>query len=170
MKTRFICHNAIALVGLALLGTTGCSLMHDIKTIFVPEKEAPLVEIEPSDDVNTTATISPTTPPPTTTPYHQSATKPGVADTVKPGDVELVWKAADDSIVAYHIYYGTSVNDLKEHIRVPITSLRKMLHPAHGPSFRYILTGLDKSKEIFVSLSAENDSGVSEKTPPMKVN
>lgn len=167
MKTQLICNGATLLVGLVLLSTTGCSLMHDIKTIFVPEKEAPLVEIEPSEDINTTATVKPRTPPPVTTPYHQSTTTPEAA---RPGDIELVWKAADDSIVAYHIYYGTNINDLKEHVRVPITSLRKMLHPAHGPSFRYILTGLDKSKDVYVSLSAENDSGLSEKTSPMKVN
>lgn len=75
--------------------------------------------------------------------------------------VELLWKVPNENVIAYHFYYGTRPNELSEHVRVPVERIEKLAHPVYGTVFRYRLRGAFPEEELFVSIRAENDQGLS---------
>ncbi len=86
------------------------------------------------------------------------------------GDVELLWKMNPDrSIRTYHIYYGTNEHNLSEHQVVAVGDLEQVNHPVYGPAYRYRLRGAPRGSELFIALSAENETAESSRSPVFRV-
>jgi hypothetical protein len=82
--------------------------------------------------------------------------------------VELIWKVPSGKIDAYHLAYGYSKDDISTEVILKVSDLEQMDHPEFGPVFRYILSGVPSGKDVFFTLQAENEFGISEKTPPQE--
>ena len=83
--------------------------------------------------------------------------------------VEVLWKVPSEEVFAFHLHYGLSPDDLNGNIRIPVEKLEKISHPLYGPTYRYRLFGMSPRQTTYVSLQAENQNGISPRSPVLKI-
>lgn len=79
--------------------------------------------------------------------------------------IEIVWQVPGESVERYHLAYGTDRNSLDQELTIPVSELNKIDDPIHGPVFRYTLSGIEVGTPIFFTIQAENQYGLSPKSP-----
>ena len=83
--------------------------------------------------------------------------------------VEVNWLVQSEPVDAYHLHYGERPSRLSEHKRIDTMSLEKTDHPEHGPIYSYNLPYRRGAKALYVAIQAENNSLLSEKSSPLKI-
>ena len=83
--------------------------------------------------------------------------------------VEILWQVPGEPIEKYHIDYGNDPANLDKHLEIPVSELEKVDDPTHGPLFRYVLTGTELGKSIYFTVQAENQYGLSPKSPVQEI-
>lgn len=76
-------------------------------------------------------------------------------------DIEIIWTANDESALGFIIKYGFSKEHQDKEVKVLTSQLEQRSDPMYGVVFRYLIEGVPKDQEIFVSLSAFNERGIS---------
>ena len=76
--------------------------------------------------------------------------------------IEVLWQIPAEPVRTYFLSYGTSPESMTRRIPLSVYNLEKVNHPVYGPSYRYVLRGVDPNKKIYIRLVAENVSGESE--------
>ena len=86
------------------------------------------------------------------------------------GALEILWQVpTGEPVDSYQLDYGTTQSELSRHIVIPVSSLEKFDHPTYGPVFRYYLRAVPKDKDVYVTLRAENQHGVSDSSGSVQV-
>ena len=86
------------------------------------------------------------------------------------GALEILWQVpTGEPVDSYQLDYGTAQSELSRHIVIPVSALEKFDHPTYGPVFRYYLRAVPKDKDVYVTLRAENQHGVSESSGSVQV-
>lgn len=87
----------------------------------------------------------------------------------EPVGLEMLWRVPDEPVTAYHFYYGIEPNNLTEHVRVPVDDIEKLVHPVYGAVYRYRIRRPLPESELFVSIRAENEHGLSPHSKELRV-
>ena len=144
--------SALLLVALLMAGSAGCSFSmtaQEDEGSAKPEVET-LIPADPS-------------------PNPAARTAAAISQSQNTSTVEVLWEVPGEAVEKYHLYYGFDAAHLDNHVEVPVAELQKIDHPKHGPVFRYELKQIPANKAIFLSLRAENKSGISDPSTPTKV-
>ncbi|MCB0358399.1 MAG: fibronectin type III domain-containing protein [Bdellovibrionales bacterium] len=86
-----------------------------------------------------------------------------------PMNVEVQWRAPEEPVAAYHVYYGSTRTNLDHYLRVSSDQLEELNHPAYGRSYRLVLPGMDPNRITYVSIQAENEAGRSPRSPVLAI-
>ena len=117
------------------------------------------IEVAP----NTVVTQNPKPPAQTA-----SLTQQGPGARVQP--VEILWRVPTDTVERYQILWGNDESNLDQKVVVEVRDLTKVDHPKFGPVFRYELRQVPMDQAIYLSLRAENRFGISQPTPPVRLD
>ncbi len=83
--------------------------------------------------------------------------------------VEVLWKVPKEEVFAFHLHYGLAPDSLNKNVRIPVEKLERVSHPLYGPTYRYRLYGMSPEQTTYVSLQAENQNGISPRSPVLKI-
>lgn len=86
--------------------------------------------------------------------------------------VEIVWAVEDDAeeeIIAYHLHHGFSKEALTSSKRLAVNQLERLNDPVLGEVYRTYLEDIPNEEDLFISLQAENQYGLSPHSPVMLV-
>lgn len=86
-----------------------------------------------------------------------------------PQFVEVLWQINPERVDKYHIYFGADAANLDGHVEIPIKKIQKVEHPTYGPVYRYELQIPRATRDTYVSIQAENVTGVSPASPPTRI-
>lgn len=84
--------------------------------------------------------------------------------------VELIWVVPEGRVTKYLLRYGMRHDDLNSIVELPIKKLTEESHPKFGKVYKYILENIPPKTEIYYSLQAGNEFGLSEPTPIASTN
>jgi hypothetical protein len=90
-------------------------------------------------------------------------------ETAPSSSVEILWQVPGEPVEKYHLNYGTDAEHLDQSKEIPVGDLEKIDHPVHGALFRYVLTGVEPGKRFFFTIQAENQYGLSPKSPVQEI-
>jgi hypothetical protein len=90
-------------------------------------------------------------------------------ESVPSSSVEILWQVPGEPVEKYHLNYGTDPEHLDQIKEIPAQDLERIDNPVHGTLFRYVLTGVEPGKRFFFTIQAENQYGVSPKSPVQEI-
>lgn len=162
------------------LNFTACSYIPFLKKEPAPVENPPLVAEQTEQDQPLVDMESAETPPLATekemttnivpqTKAVSIKSPPMIPPSTSSQGVELVWQRPAEPVTVYHLRYGVSPKNLDQSARVPVANLDKIDDLSQGPLFRYILKGVPIGKDIYVSMQAENQYGMSPESAPILI-
>lgn len=83
--------------------------------------------------------------------------------------VEVLWEVPLQPVEFYHVYYGTVSGQPDGYQRVGAAELEKIDDPVYGPVYRHVLRGVSRDRDLYVTLRAENRSGISETSQQIRI-
>lgn len=164
MKTLGAFAQSARIILLALvLAAASCS-----KT--APKEELPAATEEPTKEVHQVEQSAQQLPQTTPAPTEQGeVNKQLQSEAPVTGSVELIWQIPDQTVEKYHIEYGFAPDKLDRKVTVESAKLERVNDPVNGPIFRYVLHGIQEASSVYFTIQAENQFGVSPKSPVQEI-
>jgi hypothetical protein len=186
MANRSRPYLTLSFLVITTIGLSSCSAVHWVSSLFSgskaevsqpsSEKEAGTPETEVSGDTKESPSgmQRPVAPAEGVQEGSNELSKAAVAPETaateqEPPSVEILWQVPVEPVDKYYIYYGSDQNNLDKKAEVPVSQLEKIDHPVHGPLYRYVLTGIASNARVFFSIQAENQYGLSPKSPAQEI-
>ena len=147
------------------LGLSGCATLDSLNPFSGPSTDAPVTPAATSSSAKEVpAPKAEASEPAVKAEGGQEAAPEKALE-----ELELSWKASEEIVTAYHINYGKTPERLEHHLRIPVSELEKVSQPDGSKAYRLKLRLPSLSDVSYVAIQAENASGLSPMTQPMKI-